>query len=43
MKKFSDPLHMFEHTLAESPPNLREQKEELSRELAESQKEVHHG
>jgi len=43
MKKFSDPLHLFEHTFAECPPTLKEQREELSQELAESQKEENHG
>jgi len=43
MKNYSDPLHMFEHTYAEVPPHLKEQKEELKRELAELPKEEDHG
>jgi len=43
MKKYSDPLHMFEHAYAEMPPHLKEQKEELKRELAELPKEEDHG
>jgi pyruvate dehydrogenase E1 component alpha subunit len=43
MKKYSDPLHMFEHAYAEVPPHLKEQKEELKRELAELPKEEDHG
>ena len=43
MKKYSDPLHMFEHAYAELPPHLREQREELMKELAEMPKEEDHG
>ena len=35
MKKYSDPLHMFEHAYAEMPPYLKEQREQLEKELAE--------
>jgi pyruvate dehydrogenase E1 component alpha subunit len=42
-KKYSDPLHMFEHAYAEVPPHLKEQKEELKMELAELPKEEDHG
>lgn len=43
MKKYDDPLEMFEHVYAERPAYLDEQKEELKRELAESRKEENHG
>jgi len=43
MKKHSDPLHMFEHAYEEMPPHLKEQREELKRELAEMPKEEDHG
>jgi pyruvate dehydrogenase E1 component alpha subunit len=43
MKKYDDPLHMFEHAYAEMPPYLREQREELKKELAEMPKEEDHG
>jgi pyruvate dehydrogenase E1 component alpha subunit len=43
MKKYDDPLQMFEHVYEEMPPYLSEQKEELKRELAESRKEENHG
>jgi len=43
MKKYSDPLHMFEHAYAEMPPHLKAQREELKRELAEMPKEEDHG
>jgi pyruvate dehydrogenase E1 component alpha subunit len=43
MKKYSDPLHMFEHVYAEMPPHLKAQREELKRELAEMPKEEDHG
>lgn len=43
MKKYSDPLHMFEHAYEEMPPQLKEQREELERELAELPKEEAHG
>jgi pyruvate dehydrogenase E1 component alpha subunit len=43
MKKYSDPLPMFEHAYEEVPAHLKEQKEELKRELAEMPKEEDHG
>ena len=43
MKKYSDPLHMFEHAYAEMPPHLKEQREALKQELAEMPKEEAHG
>jgi pyruvate dehydrogenase E1 component alpha subunit len=43
MKKYSDPLHMFEHAYKEIPPHLKEQLEELKAELAEMPKEEDHG
>jgi pyruvate dehydrogenase E1 component alpha subunit len=43
MKKYDDPLHMFEYAYAEMPPYLREQREELKKELAEMPKEEDHG
>jgi len=43
MKKYSDPLHMFEHAYAEMPAHLKEQREELMRELAGMPKEEPHG
>jgi pyruvate dehydrogenase E1 component alpha subunit len=43
MKKYSDPLQMFEHAYAEMPPYLEEQREELKRELAEMPKEENDG
>jgi TPP-dependent pyruvate/acetoin dehydrogenase alpha subunit len=35
MKKLGDPLNMFDHVFAELPPTLREQREELKRNLSE--------
>jgi pyruvate dehydrogenase E1 component alpha subunit len=35
MKKLTDPLYMFEHVYAELPANLKEQKQELAKEIAE--------
>jgi pyruvate dehydrogenase E1 component alpha subunit len=43
MKKFTDPLVMFDHVYAEMPPHLVKQKEELVRELAAMQEEEAHG
>jgi len=43
MKKFGDPLDMFSHTYAELPPNLVEQKDELSLELTSDKQEANHG
>jgi pyruvate dehydrogenase E1 component alpha subunit len=37
MKKMGDPMDMFDHLFADLPPYEREQKEELSRNLSESQ------
>ena len=39
MKKYSDPLQMFEHVYAEMPPYLKEQREEFKKELSEAGKE----
>jgi pyruvate dehydrogenase E1 component alpha subunit len=36
-KELGDPLLMFDHVFAELPPYLKEQREELSRELAEEE------
>jgi pyruvate dehydrogenase E1 component alpha subunit len=43
MKKYNDPLPMFEHAYAEMPPHLKEQREEFIKELAEMPKEEDHG
>ena len=44
MKKYSDPLQMFEHAYAEMPPYLKEQRGQLEEELAEGRgKEEDHG
>lgn len=43
MKKYSDPLQMFQHAYADMPPYLREQREELEKELAEGREEENHG
>lgn len=43
MKELGDPLDMFDHLYAELPPHLQAQKTELSRELADSDGEDHHG
>jgi pyruvate dehydrogenase E1 component alpha subunit len=43
MKKYTDPLHMFEHAYAEMPTHLKEQREELKKELAEMPREENHG
>jgi pyruvate dehydrogenase E1 component alpha subunit len=43
MKKYTDPLHMFEHAYAEMPSHLKEQREELKQELAEMPREEDHG
>lgn len=44
MKKYSDPLPMFEQAYAEMPPHLKEQREEFKREWAERPaKEEDHG
>ena len=36
-KELGDPLLMFDHVFEELPPYLKEQREELSRELAEKE------
>jgi pyruvate dehydrogenase E1 component alpha subunit len=43
MKKYDDPLQMFEHVSGEMPPYLKEQREELKKELAEQGQEEGHG
>jgi TPP-dependent pyruvate/acetoin dehydrogenase alpha subunit len=43
MKKYSDPLPMFEHAYADMPAYLKEQREELKLELAETPREEDHG
>jgi pyruvate dehydrogenase E1 component alpha subunit len=43
MRKFDDPLHMFEHAFAELPSHLKEQRAELADELKFMQKERQHG
>ncbi len=43
MKKFVDPMHMFEHVYAERPAYLEEQRQELAEELAAAGKEESHG
>jgi pyruvate dehydrogenase E1 component alpha subunit len=42
-RKTPDPLDMFEHLYAETPPHLLEQRAELERELAEKRKEADNG
>jgi pyruvate dehydrogenase E1 component alpha subunit len=43
MKKYRDPLQMFEHVYAERPPYLNEQREEFKKEAAGSEEEESHG
>ena len=43
MSKLGDPLDMFENAYEEMPPYLKEQREELIRELAADREEGHHG
>ena len=43
IKNYTDPLHMFEHAYAEMPAYLKEQREELMKELGESRGEERHG
>lgn len=43
MKKFNDPLKMFDHVYAELPPHLEAQRRQLSRELADAREEAGHG
>jgi pyruvate dehydrogenase E1 component alpha subunit len=42
MKKHSDPLPMFEHAYADMPSHLKEQREEIKLELAETPREEDH-
>jgi pyruvate dehydrogenase E1 component alpha subunit len=42
-KELGNPLDLFNHAYAEMPPYLRQQREELARELAEGTPEVQHG
>ncbi len=34
MKRIGDPIEMFDHAFAELPPHLKQQREELAKELA---------
>jgi pyruvate dehydrogenase E1 component alpha subunit len=43
MKKYSDPLQMFEHAYAEMPAYLKEQRDAFKKELSETGKEASHG
>jgi pyruvate dehydrogenase E1 component alpha subunit len=43
MKTLGDPIDMFEHTYAQIPPFLKEQKEAFARELAERRAGGNHG
>ncbi len=43
MKEYTDPLHMFEHTWAEMPPYLKEQREEMAEELKADAREGENG
>jgi pyruvate dehydrogenase E1 component alpha subunit len=43
MESLTDPLVMFDHVFAELPSNLKEQREELARELAAERQETSHG
>lgn len=43
IKSLGDPLDMFEHAFAELPPTLKEQREELTRELNAQREEGDHG
>jgi pyruvate dehydrogenase E1 component alpha subunit len=43
MKELGDPLDMFDHLYADLPPHLQAQKAVLTRELADSDEEGHHG
>ena len=43
MQELGDPLDQFDHLFAEMPPRLRKHKEALAKELAETDREAHHG
>lgn len=43
MRKFNDPLYMFEHAFAQPPSHLKEQREELADELKFLQEMEQHG
>jgi TPP-dependent pyruvate/acetoin dehydrogenase alpha subunit len=43
IKTFNDPLEMFEHSFAALPPYLKEQRDELTKELAANVEEKNHG
>jgi pyruvate dehydrogenase E1 component alpha subunit len=43
MKTLGNPMDMFDHHYAELSPSLKEQKEELIREMADMEKEEHNG
>ncbi len=43
IKNMGDPLDMFDHLYAELPPYLKKQKEQMTRDLSDREKEGHHG
>jgi pyruvate dehydrogenase E1 component alpha subunit len=43
MKELGDPIEMFDHMYAELSPSLQAQKDELTRELKNRNREDHHG
>ena len=43
ISSLGDPLDMFEHAYEDMPPNIREQREDLSKELAAIREEEKHG